>query len=49
MNLRDSWFGSLNVGSPRRKAATYTGEQTQKRRQIYIHVSGGIRTHDPSI
>jgi hypothetical protein len=50
MNLSDSWFDSLDVGSPRSKAAAYTGEHKhRKRRQIYIHASGGIRAHDPSI
>jgi len=32
------------------KACVFTGhDNTEKRRHTYIHVSSGIRTHDPSV
>jgi hypothetical protein len=44
----DSRYDSLDGGSARRKAATYTG-QHKHRINANIHVSSGIRTHNSGV
>jgi hypothetical protein len=51
LDLIHSRYDSLDGGSARRKASTYT-EQNKHRINAYnpdIHSLSGIRTHDPSI
>jgi hypothetical protein len=49
-NPLHSQYDSLDGGSARRKAATYTQDSINTE-QTYsdIHVLSGIRTHDPSV
>jgi hypothetical protein len=47
LNIR---YDSLDGGSARRKAATYTQDNTNRIiAHTNIHASSGIRTHDPSV
>jgi hypothetical protein len=45
MDLEDRRYG----WSARPKAATYTEHKHRKETRIDIHVSSGIRAHDPSV
>jgi hypothetical protein len=50
LNLYTVSKGSFDGGSARRKAATYTQKNTNTEyTRTDIHVSSGIRTHDPSV
>jgi hypothetical protein len=48
LNPIHSRYDSLDGGSARRKAVTYTG-QHKHIINANIHALGGIRTHDPSV
>jgi hypothetical protein len=41
--------GLLGRGSTHRCSSTYTEQHKQKETQTHIHVSGEIRTYDPSV
>jgi hypothetical protein len=50
INLIHSRYDSLDGGSARRKAATYTGQHKHRiNAKTNIYALSGIRTHDPSV
>jgi hypothetical protein len=50
LDLFTQLVGSLDGGSARRKAATYTQDGTNKEQtHTDSHASSGIRTYDPSV
>jgi hypothetical protein len=49
MNHFDNCQDSLDWGSARRKASTYTGHTKHRKRETNIHALSGIWTHDFSV